>query len=368
MLIISENRLQYCICAVTMAGMLLITQAVQASTLTEKDSAMPETLFTHTKPQCIGRYLIDVPDSFNNSLKNMVFIDDFKVESKRLYKPAFQQKIMLREQELRDSTNKPGNKPQDAPFLKEVTHLPDGRGVIFDHNESGTPDIFRQLEAHVYTNMIAFTITTEIRDYSNLKNSDKKVKYLGRGFTEAQSNTKPARLAAMKSLISRLSARKDEEIPTDKGVCIPDGFIKDDDGTHEEKVSFTYETDDFYFSVDTDNTYVGSDSTLLSRKAAIEEEQAEAHYHTLKYGELRPGGIPAQQWLSAGMQQSNHIKGRFPDYRFTVYANETIASPTKPWVDIELNATDKQSKYTESQMVKIWDRLVSTLRYRPNAF
>ena len=172
----------------------------------------------------------------------------------------------------------------------------------------------------------------------------------------------------MKSLISRLSARKDEEIPTDKGVCIPDGFIKDDGGPHEEKVSFTYETDDFYFSVDTDNTYVGSDSTLLSRSAAIEEEQAEAHYHTIKNGELHPGGIPAQQWLSAGMQQSNHIKGLFPDYRFTVYANESIASPTKPWVDIELNATDKQSKYTESQMVEIWDRLVSTLRYRPNAF
>lgn len=85
-------------------------------------------------------------------------------------------------------------------------------------------------------------------------------------------------LSAMQSLISRLSSRKDEEIPTEKGICIPDGFIKDDGEPHKEKVSFTYEVDDFYFSMGTDNSYVGSDSTLLSRRDAIEEEQADAHY------------------------------------------------------------------------------------------
>ncbi|MEY8773416.1 T6SS immunity protein Tli4 family protein, partial [Erwinia sp. ACCC 02193] len=129
------------------------------------------------------------------------------------------------------------NKAEYAPYLKEVIVLPDGRGVIYDHNEPGTPDIYRQLEAHVYVNNVAFVITTEFRDFSGEKNKEKKIKYLARGFTEADANTKPARLAALQSLISRLSGRKDEEIPKEKGVCIPNGFIRDDGAKHIEKVT-----------------------------------------------------------------------------------------------------------------------------------
>lgn len=364
----SKYKWKFCSCSLAIAGILLIAQSTLASTFIHKDDLMTPILFSNTKPQCIGRYLIEVPESFNDILKNMVFIDDFKIESQRLYRPGFEQRIKLREQELHDSTNKPGNDSIDAPFLKEVIRLPDGKGVIFDHNWSGKPDSYRQLEAHVYSGMTAFMITAKIHDYSDPKNRERKAMYLSLGFTEAQSNNKPSTLLAMRSLISRLSGRKDDEIPVDKGICIPDGFIKDDEGKHQEKISFTYETDDFYFSMGTDNSYVGSNSTLLSRGEAIEEEQAEAHFHTVKNGELQPGGIPAQEWLSAGMQRSNHIKGLFPMYDFTLNANESIASPTKPWIDVGLSNTDKLSQYNEAQMVEIWDKLVSTIRYRPNAY
>ena len=167
-----------CICvrmalAFVAAGMLCITP-VTATTPVQKDSPVINNLFAQTKPQCIGRYVIDVPESFNNQLHDMIFIDDFKIESKHLYPPAFKQRMQLREQALRDATNKPGNRPENAPFLKEVILLPDGKGAIFDHNESGTPDIYRQLEAHVYSGMIAFVITTDIRDFSDKKHREKK--------------------------------------------------------------------------------------------------------------------------------------------------------------------------------------------------
>jgi hypothetical protein len=60
------------------------------------------------------------------------------------------------------------------PLFKRGNPLADGKGVIFDHNESGTPDIYRQLEAHVYSGMTAFVITTDIRDFSDKKHSEKK--------------------------------------------------------------------------------------------------------------------------------------------------------------------------------------------------
>ncbi|WP_193216290.1 T6SS immunity protein Tli4 family protein [Buttiauxella massiliensis] len=330
---------------------------------------MTQTLFSTTKPQCIGRYLIDVPGSFNNILKDMVFIDEFKIESQRLYRPSFEQRIQLREKELYDSTNKPGNDSIDGPFLKEVIRLPDEKGVIFDRNEPGTPDSYRQLEAHVYSGMTAFVITADIRDYSAPKNKERKSEYLSLGFTEAQSNTKPVILSAMRSLISRLSGRKDDEIPVDKGVCIPDGFIKDNGGIQKEKLTFRYVNDDFSFGMKIDNTIKKSDDTFFSRSDNINESAHSLGKQTIRKNELSPGGIPSQEWLFRGVQSlSDEGDKTAPLYSFILFSNESIAAPNKPWTNVELSSIYKNTRYSEAQMVEIWDKLVSTIRYRPNAY
>ncbi|MBM7344024.1 T6SS immunity protein Tli4 family protein [Pantoea coffeiphila] len=345
-----------------MAGSLYFIAPATASTLMQKDSSVIDTLFAQTKPQCIGRYVIGVPESFNNQLHDMIFIDDFKIESKPLYPPAFKQRVQLREQALHDAVNKPENKPENAPFLKEVIILPDGRGVIFDHNESGTPDIYRKLEAHVYVNMVAFMITANFRDFSGEKNKQDKIEYLSDGFTEADANTKPAKLVALKSLISRLSGRKDDGIPVAKGICIPNGFIHDDGEKHREKITFSYENDDFILGVYTNNTYMGSDDTLFNRTAEVEKTLKIANQHTLKKYALSPGGVPAQAWLSGGPQTiDNNVN---PLYEFDLYANEADATPAKPWLTIGINNFDKKTRYSQAQMIEIWDRLVNSLRYK----
>ncbi|HAT7505163.1 TPA: hypothetical protein ACNVO3_005023, partial [Citrobacter braakii] len=194
---------------VLVAAGMLVTGPATASTPVQKDSTVINTLFAQTKLQCIGRYVIDVPASFNNQLHDMIFIDDFKIESKPLYPPAFKQRVQLREQALRDAINKPENESVNAPFIKEKIVLPDDKGIIFDRNISGEDDLGRVLEAHVFVNMTAFIITTDILDLSSPKYIERKKTYIKAGFTEAQMNEKPAKLAAMQSLISRLSGRKD---------------------------------------------------------------------------------------------------------------------------------------------------------------
>ena len=99
----------------------------------------------------------------------------------------------------------------------------------------------RQSDNHV----VIVLITTEILDLSSPKYVERKKTYIKAGFTEAQMNEKPTKLAAMQSLILRLSGRKDEDIPSAKGVCIPNGFIRDDGSQHVEKITFQYENDDF---------------------------------------------------------------------------------------------------------------------------
>ncbi|VTT29014.1 Uncharacterised protein [Klebsiella pneumoniae] len=76
----------------------------------------------------------------------------------------------------------------------------------------------------MYVNHVAFVITTDIQDFSGEKNKQEKIEYLADGFTEADANTKPAKLAALQSLISRLSGRKDEEIPRGKGYVFRTGL------------------------------------------------------------------------------------------------------------------------------------------------
>ncbi|WP_323086738.1 T6SS immunity protein Tli4 family protein, partial [Providencia alcalifaciens] len=255
-------------------GILLIVGGVrwyllpyQLPELTGKEKVMIETLFEKTKPQCIGRYVINVPESFNNQLNDDIYIDDLKIESKFIYPPAFKQRIELREKELREAINHPENENNNAPYLKEVVQLPDGKGVIFDRNEPGADDSYRVLEAHVYVDHIAFIITTEIRDFSDKKYEKRKASFLARGGTEVQSNQKPTRLAAMYSLIYRLSGRLDHEIPTDKGICIPNGFILDDDNNmHQQKVAMVYKNDELLLFLESDNRYFGSNDTLLNRE------------------------------------------------------------------------------------------------------
>lgn len=331
------------------------------SRLTEKDYILIDAFFENAKPQCIGRFVVDIPIPFNNMNDNQVFIDDFKIESKFIYPPAFKQRIELREQELRNGKTSEKN----APVLKEIIQLPDGKGVIFDRNKSGSDDSYRTLEAHVYTERIAFIITVNIRDFSDEKYKKKKIDFLARGFSEIQANDKPTKLAAMQSLISRLSGRKNEDIPVDNGVCIPNGFIADDGNKHKEIISFTYENDDFILGFRSDNTAIGSNDTLFNRSPQINKAMSLSKKSTIKKEKLSPNGIPSLEWLMIGKQNKQEDTDFF---EFIMYSNEMIADPKKPLLYIGLNNADKNTQYNQWQLVEIWDRIVGSLRYKPNAF
>ncbi|SEQ44106.1 hypothetical protein SAMN05216522_10342 [Rosenbergiella nectarea] len=322
---------------------------------------MVESLFSKTKPQCAGIYVVDVPASFNNGTHKATY-DDFDIESKFIYPPAFRQRIELREEALRQQKSSQKN----APVLKEVIRLPDNQGVIFDRNISGQDDLGRILEAHVYLNHIAFIITTEILDLSSPKYMERKKTYINAGFTEAEMNDKPTKLAAMRSLVSRLSGRLDHEIPADKGWCIPNGFIADDGGQHKIEVGFSYENDDFLFGINANNTMVDNNDTLFGRSDAINDALKASSMKTLKKYASRVHGIPFEAWLFDGAK--NYKQKTQQVYDFILYANESVASTSKLLATIGLNSKRKQTRYSEAQMVEIWDRVIGSLRYKPNAF
>ncbi|WP_248846453.1 T6SS immunity protein Tli4 family protein, partial [Providencia heimbachae] len=76
--------------------------------------------------------------------------------------------------------------------------------------------------------------------------------------------------------------------------------------------------------------------------------------------------IPAETWLFGGIQ--TYRQKTLQVYDFLLYANEAVATTVKPLITIGINSEYKQTRYSEAQMVEIWDRIVGSLRYKPNAF
>lgn len=366
------HKCDLCVGIIFSFNLIFISVELMAAPF-HKDNTVTKKLFLHTKVQCVGRYLIDVPQSFENQIHDMIFIDDFKIESKPLHLPAFEQRVERRKRELEESISKPENRLDNAPFIKEIITLPDNRGFIFDHNRNGSDDSFREIEAHVYVDKIAFIITSEIFYLSSMKYSKERESYLKAGFSLKQTNDKPIKIAELRSLISRLSGRKDENIPIEKGVCIPNGFIRDNETHHQERITFRYYTNDFTFGLETDNTEKGSGNTLFIRSSEVEQELTLSGYkRSISRKEFSPGGIPVQQWLVGGKRSVNRemeARGeKVSIYDFILYANEARASLRHPWLSIGLNSEYNDTQYSESEMIAIWDRLVGSLRYRPGAF
>lgn len=340
----------------------LLTRSWPVTSLTAKEKQMTDKLFEQTRPQCIGRYLFDVPASFNNVAMGQVKINDMRITSKRLYPPAFAQRIRLREQELKNS---PVVDPLDLPYLKQVYRINDN-AVIFDRNENeSVPGFGRILEGHLYSNGVAFIVTTEITDLSDPKYKKDREDYLNSGSKENDLNDKPQKLAEMQSLLSRLKGRNDEEVPTLPGICIPEGFISDANMTSKDDITFIYKPVDFEIIVNSYNT-LDKDNTLLERGNEINAALIRVGAHTLKKGTVKLPGIDAEEWLMKGKQDIYQPKEKNVNYyTFQFYGNEKTGDLKHPVFSVELHNSGLETKtYTESQLVDIWDRITRTFRYR----
>lgn len=362
----SMVRLFVIVGIVLISGYAFIHRNMPPSPLTVEEKKVMDTLFNQTKPQCLGRYVFDVPESYVNEQKNYVFLNDFRISSQRLYRPAFAQRIRLREQELKDSTT---YREKNSPFLKQIHPLQNMDGVIFDRNVNGSDAGFgRILEGHLYSNGVAFMVTIKIRDLSDERFSDQRKDYLKAGFTLSELNTKPQMLAEMLDLLSRLSGRNDDEIPTQPGICIADGFVRDNSKQNKEDISFAYENDNFGFYVSNDNT-LGKSNSLLERADEIEPALRRGNVNTIYKRKRNIPGMEAEDWLVRGKQVTYGPEVETVLYSFTFYANEKVADYHHPVLSATLhNRGIGTTTYSDAQLVEIWDRITQSFRFRPGAF
>ncbi|WER21262.1 T6SS immunity protein Tli4 family protein [Providencia stuartii] len=331
-----------------------------STSLNEKDSAVINTLFDDAPTYCLGRYTFNYPKSLTQELSSIIKIDEMIIESQFIYPPSFKQRIELREEKLKKQRV---SDESDGPFLKEIIRINDG--VIFDRNESyAYPDAARELEAHVYIDNVAFIIISKYKDITNdkYKNRQERYKKNNRLFTD-----RSPKLVAMQSLISRLQGRPKNEIPTEKGVCIPYGFIRDDGKSHQEEISMVFENPQFYWAVDMDNTIESEKESMLDRADEIKSVLSQYGGKTLRKGNVQFNNVAGEEWLTLGRDpRYDNQSDKF--YYFQYYANEKNIGYLHPSVSILMHSTSKVVHYTDDQMVEIWDRVLQSFKIRPNAY
>ncbi|KFK91699.1 MULTISPECIES: T6SS immunity protein Tli4 family protein [unclassified Serratia (in: enterobacteria)] len=326
-------------------------------TLTEQEHNVVETLLTNSTPRCIGRYLVDLPESFS-SLRGMVILNKQRVETQRLYLPAFEQRILLREEELRKA--KPVRE-ENAPFLKHVYSLPNGmNGVIFERTSSeGAPDAFRSLEGHVYNNGVAFkTIIEAINPDSPRYGKDKEQ------YPELYINNVQQKLMELRALLSRFHGRQENEVPKGPGLCIPNGFIAGSSQGDEEVILPYNSTVNprLYLTISSDN-YLQEKTSMLERSSSISSGISRSKGRTLGKGERKINQLVAEEWLAVGNgsdASSGHI--------FVLQLNEKQGSPATPFLRMELNHGPLPDEaLSENEIMAFWQQITATLRVRPGA-
>lgn len=320
-------------------------------------------LFEKTKIQCIGRYVFDVPSTFINTQHASVMINEYRIETKRMYPPAFEQMINLRENELKETET---IHSRDMPFLKKTIALENGqKGIIFDRNESvSIPGYGRTLEAHLYHDGVAFSVTKNFDDLSDDKYSQDKAEYLEAGVSEKSFTLSSVQISEMKKMLTTLNGRQDMDIPTISGSCIADGFILDAEKT-KERMSLVYNTDyNIDFSVMTNN-FLRAKSNLLDRTGGVSEALSQINGRIIKKETSTINGIRVYELLTVG--EKTNGPGKL--YQFMLMANEENTDFNNPIISVSLNNySPEESLLSEAQTIDLWERITRSIRIRPGAF
>jgi Tle cognate immunity protein 4 C-terminal domain/Tle cognate immunity protein 4 N-terminal domain len=358
---------------------LVSISACQAKTtpMTNNDTQREEKLIARMTTRCIGRHLIDLPEAFVLNSEDATEVDGVKLKVLPMNKTAFDLLLASREAELQREhmDAQPKN-----PFLKSVIPLnADSLGKVFDRGEAtGTLDVSRTLELWGWRQNFKIEASIKATDASDPK-------YATHSYWKSGQNDKPAKLAQLLRVFEQVRGRAQTEVPTEPGLCIANGFVKGPANPKEQTyIPFHLEgMPDVFFGFHS-KTNVREKDTLLERSADIEKQSKEAGAVTVRKGKRALNGVAAEEWLWRGTTTS-HVKGTL----FMLLANETVADPTKPKIELDfyngyriprpaLSDEEKRrlglyseltkASLTEAEALAIWDKATATLRPRPNAF
>jgi Tle cognate immunity protein 4 C-terminal domain/Tle cognate immunity protein 4 N-terminal domain len=357
----------------------LVACQQKAQSMTPEQNKKMETLTANMTPRCIGRHMIDLPQVFVLNSESGTEIDGVTVTIKPMSKPNFEMLFDATQKRLAGLFQL--GKDKNRPHLRRTIPLPaPSIGGVFDRaeSESNSDRSGRVLQAVGWRDGYRINSLIKATDLTFPEDADDPIaKQLRTDVNE--------KLALLLKVYERLRGRGLNEIPTEPGLCIANGFVKGP-ANPKEQTFFPFHLDgapDVFFGFHS-KTDVREKDTILQRSADIEKLMKEAGASTVRKGKRPLNGVEAEEWLSRGPTPS-HVQGTM----FQLMANETSTDPAKPNIELglfngfsiprpELPDEEmrrlglyeelKKASLTEAEAVAIWDKVTATLRPRPGAF
>ncbi len=325
--------------------------------------------------RCVGRYLIDLPESFVLAWNPEAVVEGVKISVRPMSLELFERALNDREVKLK---NEHMDGRSAIPYLRRIEHTPSIKlGKVFNRAEdSGSAGIGRVFELLAWKD--GYSISAEI----------KATDYHGAGFNRPDdpADNSSQKLANLLKVYERTRGRNLDAIPSEKGLCIPNGFIEGG-ASIDEGLSISYalkNSPDLYFQFG-EQGGLHEKTTLLERTGQIEKEMKLSGTQTIRKGKRNIFDLPYEEWLMKGPTPD-----RVPGTMFVIHGNEVAEGPDKPFITLELfngfrisqppDLSDEQKErlglykeldratLSEAEAVALWEKVVPTLRVRPGAF
>jgi hypothetical protein len=315
----------------------------------EKTAALPK-MRTH----CVGRYLIDLPDEFEQMLSSDVDLiygldKDFREVNVKVLRtsgspPSFDRIVSKRAMELAATEHKDSPSKTQLAIKKRV----DEKTIL--------------IRSH-YLSLVDSYNSDFFSEYGDAVGS-----FTARTYTEGNVDVvENAVFEVVKE--TRASKAVDQ---AGRGTCL--GPLLIDAGQDGERFSIAFRAagrPDAVIKIDMNSLLAKSDGGLLKRwesKAGM-LKKAGFESRTIRRGSVTVGGRPGEELLLQGKEHDHVVLGFTAEPLQTKPA--TFASPSMA-VHMNLGGQIPSAEYvdaswSESEALAIWDAIVKSVRLRPGA-
>ncbi|NGX89990.1 hypothetical protein GW579_23200 [Rahnella sp. Lac-M11] len=329
------------------------------TTLNAQEQKTVSEILTNRKSYCIGSYSIELPDGMapDSTTRPVIRFDDINITTQRLYLPSFEQRIQLREDELRKT--KPVD-PINGSYLKAVYSLENNeKGVVFERMESvSVPDSARILETHLYKDSVAFTLEMKARNGENERYDKYRDEY-----PRLYINNVPQKLNELNNIISGIVDAKDNTPSRSGELCFPGWRILSNKIEHRNNfIAFSQVfpgNPDLYITLKYDN-YMKAQESFADFKSYDESLIEKNGGAIIKKGFTFVNGIKAEEWLSKDILHNGNY---FYDFYLVINGRKSSESEPKLVVNLSLeNKKNANPQMSDAEMFAIWDEIINTVQ------
>ncbi|TFW32791.1 T6SS immunity protein Tli4 family protein [Massilia horti] len=338
----------FALAALVLLG-IFIFRAVQGT----QDRKMVAKMTAKMKTVCVGRILIDVPETAEVTL-TQASVDGFDITMRRESDAEFAARIALREAELKQKQNELGR--ENLESTRDV-NANGARGRILIHGRER-----------------GYLIENEQRVYSENVAIDGYLHKNGVTFDVSASLYDPKLVGDVALLISQIEPRLQDEVPAEPGFCINGGFIRDPlTADHHESVTMFAGLPghpDLGIGFSTISGAKPGEG-LIARDAKATDQFPiflQAAFSTLRKGERTLNGLQGEEVafkarelnLAVTYSFQWEMQGKQDD----VYA-PLLALELDTGMNPHAGGKPLQSSMSEVALLALWDKISSSLRVRP---